>query len=144
MPRRTAHCQKPRVEEVRKGSVPPPEKRSGCYANAAIQTTVETPASRYPQADLPRLWLLWRTPWNQAIPPPSRAPFDFGVFDIETQRSAQEVGGWHRADLMRVSCAVVYDSQADEFKTFQEAQITELIDYLGGFDLVVGIQHQTL
>ena len=35
----------------------------------------------------------------------------FGVFDIETQRSAKEVGGWHRADRMRVSCVIVYDSK---------------------------------
>lgn len=37
----------------------------------------------------------------------------YGVFDIETQRSAQEVGGWHRADLMKVSCVVLYDSRSD-------------------------------
>jgi DEAD/DEAH box helicase domain-containing protein len=65
-------------------------------------------------------------------------PVRFGVFDVETQRSAQEVGGWHRADLMRISCAVVYDSQDDEFMTFQETQIPELITCLGRFDLVVG------
>jgi len=65
-------------------------------------------------------------------------PLHFGVFDIETQRSAQEVGGWHRADLMRVSCVVVYDSKTDAFATFQEAQISDLIDCLGQFELVVG------
>ena len=31
--------------------------------------------------------------------------------DIETQRSAEEVGGWHNKHLMRVAAAVVYDSQ---------------------------------
>jgi DEAD/DEAH box helicase domain-containing protein len=31
---------------------------------------------------------------------------NYGVLDLETQRSAQEVGGWHRADLMKVSCGV--------------------------------------
>ena len=62
----------------------------------------------------------------------------YGVFDIETQRSAQEVGGWHRADLMRISCAVVYDSQTDEYHTYTEPQVAEMIDALGQFELVIG------
>ena len=62
----------------------------------------------------------------------------FGVFDLETQLSAQEVGGWHRADLMRVSCAVVYDSRKDNFVEFFEGDMQELVRYLAGFDLVVG------
>ncbi len=62
----------------------------------------------------------------------------FGVFDLETQLSAQEVGGWHRADLMKVSCAVVYDSREDKFLEFLEEDMPELIRYLSRLDLVVG------
>jgi len=62
----------------------------------------------------------------------------FCVLDIETQRSAEEVGGWHRADLMRVSCAVLYDSEKDEYLEFLEDRVTELIGSLKRFDLVVG------
>lgn len=62
----------------------------------------------------------------------------FGVFDLETQRSAQEVGGWHRADLMGISCVVVYDSRKDDFFEFAESQIESVVDYLKKFDLVVG------
>ena len=62
----------------------------------------------------------------------------FGVFDLETQRSAQEVGGWHRADLMGISCVVVYDSRKDAFFEFAESQIESVVDYLKKFDLVVG------
>jgi DEAD/DEAH box helicase domain-containing protein len=47
----------------------------------------------------------------------------YGVLDIETQHSFQEVGGWHRADLMRVSCAVLYDSGDDRFYEFLEHEV---------------------
>ena len=60
------------------------------------------------------------------------------VFDLETQRSAQEVGGWHRADLMGVSCAVIYDSAFDAFETYLEERVADLIDRLKEADLVVG------
>ncbi|MDP2647408.1 MAG: DEAD/DEAH box helicase [Desulfobacterales bacterium] len=62
----------------------------------------------------------------------------FGVFDLETQRSSQEVGGWHRADLMGISCGVLYDSREDAFFEFTERQIDKLVLHLQQFDLVVG------
>jgi DEAD/DEAH box helicase domain-containing protein len=62
----------------------------------------------------------------------------FGVFDLETQRSAQEVGGWHRADLMGVSCAVLYDSGEDRYFEFLEDRLSEFIEHLRRLDLVVG------
>jgi len=62
----------------------------------------------------------------------------YGVFDLETQRSAAEVGGWHRADLMKISCAVVYDSKEDRYIDFLENQIPGFVEYLQTFDLVIG------
>ncbi|MCD4755198.1 MAG: ribonuclease H-like domain-containing protein, partial [Deltaproteobacteria bacterium] len=62
----------------------------------------------------------------------------FGVFDLETQLSAQEVGGWHRADLMRVSCAVLFDSERDTFLEFLEPDIPELIEHLSELPLIIG------
>ncbi len=62
----------------------------------------------------------------------------FGVFDIETQRSAQEVGGWNRADLMGISCVVLYDSKEDNYFEFMDDQVPLLIDHLKKFDLVIG------
>jgi DEAD/DEAH box helicase domain-containing protein len=58
--------------------------------------------------------------------------------DIETQRSAEEVGGWQNKHLMRVATAVVYDSRDDSFTAFGEDRVHELIDRLKGADLVVG------
>jgi DEAD/DEAH box helicase domain-containing protein len=62
----------------------------------------------------------------------------YGVFDLETQRSAAEVGGWHRADLMKISCAVLYDSKEDCYIDFLENQIPRFVEYLQTFDLVIG------
>jgi DEAD/DEAH box helicase domain-containing protein len=62
----------------------------------------------------------------------------FGVLDIETQRSAQEVGGWNRADLMGISCVVLYDSKEDNYFEFLDDQVSSLIDHLKKFDLVIG------
>ncbi len=63
---------------------------------------------------------------------------DFGVLDIETQRSAREVGGWQNAAGMRVSCAVLYMSDRDEIRVFTEEEVPDLIEILMGLSLVVG------
>ncbi|MCH8084481.1 MAG: DUF1998 domain-containing protein, partial [Myxococcales bacterium] len=59
-------------------------------------------------------------------------------FDLETQRSAKEVGGWHNAHLMRMALAVIYDTQTEQFETFLENDVHRLIERLGEADLVVG------
>ena len=72
-----------------------------------------------------------------SIVKPTNTPY-FGVFDIETQLSAAEVGGWHRADLMKVSCVVLYDSKKDMYLDFQENQIEQFIKSLKEYDLIIG------
>ncbi|MFH1983003.1 MAG: DEAD/DEAH box helicase [Pseudomonadota bacterium] len=69
---------------------------------------------------------------------PSSAPGHYAVLDIETQRSAQEVGGWHRADLMRVSVAVLYDSLEDDYTVYTEDKIPDLLARLKQVPRVVG------
>ncbi|MDJ0787729.1 MAG: DEAD/DEAH box helicase [Myxococcota bacterium] len=59
-------------------------------------------------------------------------------FDLETQRSAKEVGGWHNAHLMRLALAVVWDSAEERFETFREADVESLVTCLSSADLVVG------
>jgi DEAD/DEAH box helicase domain-containing protein len=61
-----------------------------------------------------------------------------GVFDIETQRLADEVGGWGNVHLMRLAVAVLYDSRSDIYEAFTEEQVESLIERLQNFDLVVG------
>jgi DEAD/DEAH box helicase domain-containing protein len=58
--------------------------------------------------------------------------------DIETQRSAEEVGGWHNKHLMRVATAVAYDSQEDAFEVYGEDRVHDLITKLQTADLIVG------
>lgn len=69
-------------------------------------------------------------------------PERYGVFDLETQRSAQEVGGWGRADKMGVSVGVVYDSFLDGFVTYLEHEIGALVQHLQELDLVVGFNNK--
>jgi len=81
-----------------------------------------------------------------AVPSPPKKRFAndgmnikrLGVFDLETQRSAQEVGGWQRADLMKVSCAVLYDSAEQVYHEYLEKDMPRFIDHLKQYDCVVG------
>ncbi|HKJ24066.1 MAG TPA: DEAD/DEAH box helicase [Myxococcota bacterium] len=59
-------------------------------------------------------------------------------FDLETQRSAADVGGWHNAHLMRMALAVTWDSRSGAFRTFREAEVEGLLAQLAEADLVVG------
>jgi DEAD/DEAH box helicase domain-containing protein len=65
-------------------------------------------------------------------------PKRFGVLDVETRRSAADVGGWNRPDLMGVSIAVLYDSARDEFVDYEQDAIPALAERLKTFELVVG------
>jgi len=58
--------------------------------------------------------------------------------DTETQRLAEEVGGWGNIHLMRLAVAVVYDQRNDRFSVYAEEQAGELVKDLQGFDLIVG------
>ena len=69
-------------------------------------------------------------------------PKNYGVFDVETQRSAAEVGGWHRAERMGVSVAVVYDNGKDDFFVYREGEMDKLIHHLKQLDLVVGFNNK--
>ncbi len=73
------------------------------------------------------------------VPAVSLPPgFRYAVLDLETRRSAQEVGGWHRADLMGVSCVVVYDSVTEACRDYLQEDVPRLVGDLVEYDLVVG------
>jgi len=74
------------------------------------------------------------SPSPSPLPAPSRVLY----FDIETQQSAEEVGGWQNKHLMRLSVAAVYDSLDDQFYLYTEAQVPQLVEKLKSADLVVG------
>ena len=61
-----------------------------------------------------------------------------GFFDLETQRLAEEVGGWGNKHLMRLSVGVIYDSRDNRYHHYDERESEALITHLKQFDLVVG------
>jgi len=61
-----------------------------------------------------------------------------GFFDIETQRLAQEVGGWQNKHLMRLSVAVIYETPSGTFHIYKEEDVSLLVRHLQELDLVVG------
>ena len=62
-------------------------------------------------------------------------------FDLETQKSAQEVGGWNHIDRMGMSVGVTYSTARGGYAIYGEAQIDDLITELQRADLVVGFNH---
>lgn len=58
------------------------------------------------------------------------------VFDVETRRSAEEVGGWNKASMMGVSVAVVWDGE--NFHDFGEEELSQMFAMLRRAGLVVG------
>ena len=69
---------------------------------------------------------------------PTPPPRHYVVFDVETRRSAAEVGGWHKAGQMGVSVAVLYDSLADDYFSYSQDELPALFERLRAADLVVG------
>jgi DEAD/DEAH box helicase domain-containing protein len=60
------------------------------------------------------------------------------IFDLETQRSAEEVGGWGNIRDMGLALAVVYDLQRRSYRTYFEADAEKLLLDLVMADRVVG------
>jgi hypothetical protein len=63
---------------------------------------------------------------------------DIVYFDLETQRSANDAGGWDRKRDMGMSLAVTYSTAAGEYRVYPEKEVHELVDQLVRADLVVG------
>jgi len=62
-------------------------------------------------------------------------------FDLETQKSAEEVGGWGNISKMGMSVGVTYSTAAGEYKIYGEKQVNDLITGLQRADLVVGFNN---
>ena len=59
-------------------------------------------------------------------------------FDLETQKSADEVGGWDKIRDMRMSVGVTYSTERGGYRIYGEKEVNALIDELRRADLVVG------
>lgn len=61
-------------------------------------------------------------------------------FDLETQKSSDEVGGWSpvQIKLMKLAVGVVWDSREQKYFTYREPEAAQLAEKLHTADLVVG------
>ena len=63
---------------------------------------------------------------------------DTVYFDLETQRTANDAGGWDRKQDMGMSIGVTYSTRLGEYRIYRENNVQDLIDQLVRADLVVG------
>ena len=59
-------------------------------------------------------------------------------FDLETQRTANDVGGWSHKDKMGMSVGVTYSTLREDYRIYSEQRVEELVEELRRADLVVG------
>ena len=59
-------------------------------------------------------------------------------FDLETQKSADDVDGWGNIHLMKLAVGVVWDSLEQKFFSYLENEAPQLVGKLKTADLVVG------
>jgi len=62
-------------------------------------------------------------------------------FDLETQKSAEEVGGWDQISRMRMSVGVTYSTARGDYRIYGEGQVNDLVAELQRADLVVGFNN---
>ena len=66
---------------------------------------------------------------------------NFVYFDLETQQSADEVGGWDQISRMRMSVGVTYNTARGDYRIYGEEQVHDLVTELQRADLVVGFNN---
>ena len=79
-------------------------------------------------------------PRRLGVPPPTSVPVAprVLVLDVETQRSAEEVGGWDNADRMGLAVAVTQDLHTGEVRVFTEDQVGALLTDLTSAGRIIG------
>jgi RNase_H superfamily len=65
-------------------------------------------------------------------------PMDIVYFDLETQRTANDVGGWDKKHQMGMSVGVTYSTADGTYEIFSESRAGDLVARLRKADLVVG------
>jgi len=73
----------------------------------------------------------------KVVSPDSQAPRVL-YFDLETQKSAVDVGGWGNTHLMKLAVGVVWDSLEQKHFSYLENEADRLVAKLRMADLVVG------
>jgi RNase_H superfamily len=63
---------------------------------------------------------------------------DIVYLDLETQRTANDAGGWNRKRDMGMSVGVTYSTKLRQYRIYSEQRVNELVNQLLRADLVVG------
>ncbi|MBI4536829.1 MAG: DEAD/DEAH box helicase [candidate division NC10 bacterium] len=116
----------------------PLDKAAAILTLEGLLNRIQVPAARMltPAAVSPPRPVPLALPQAQASLPPG-APRVL-VLDIETQRSAEEVGGWDHADRMGVAVAVTADLETGEARVYLEEQIDLLLEELSRAACIIG------
>jgi len=74
---------------------------------------------------------------------PPQKPFMKNIvyFDLETQKSAEEVGGWGHISRMGMSVGVTFSTAEGGYNIYGEKKVGDLITELQRADLVVGFNN---
>ena len=65
-------------------------------------------------------------------------PRNIVYFDLETQRTANDVGGWDKKRDMGMSLGVTYSTATGQYAIYNEKRVNALVEQLLRADLVVG------
>lgn len=63
---------------------------------------------------------------------------DIVYFDLETQRTANDAGGWGKKAAMGMTVGVTYSTRLGRYTIYDEKRVHELVEQLQRADLVVG------
>lgn len=66
---------------------------------------------------------------------------DIVYFDLETQRTANDVGGWGNKHKMGMSIGCTYSTKTGQYHIYDESSVQELIQQLRLADVVIGFNH---
>ncbi|MCL6450179.1 MAG: ribonuclease H-like domain-containing protein [Acetobacteraceae bacterium] len=92
-----------------------------------------------PGSDPPRAGTAGAAPGGPGPLPAALGPApEVLVFDLETQRTFDEVGGRHNVSRLALALGVTYSLRRKEFRTFGEKEVAALVDELRAADAVVG------
>jgi len=65
-------------------------------------------------------------------------PANIVYFDLETQRTANDAGGWDKKRDMGMSIGVTYSTASGQYQIYSEKRVNDLVNELLRADLVVG------
>jgi DEAD/DEAH box helicase domain-containing protein len=136
-PPRSADVSRPQPKSSRPQPAPRPQ------ATAAPESS---PTSlRAADPGQPSLFAMGRGEEGEPVPTPRRRGGDSNLakaptlfFDVETQKSAEEVGGWENIAAMKLALAVTYNDVTSQFRTYHEKDVNDLLLDLLTADRVIG------